>query len=573
MFRKLLLTVGSMSLAGVGTAQAQIYINNYHLLHRPPKESHSVAIDQRSVQTANYTTELNANFVIPFAAWRPMHVSIATNNLLPIWARTYIRPGESATPNPYQDTFDLSPRDQHLTTDGGTILCGVYSNTVQGQVIADGSFLLKLDAVGGVQWFRQYPRTETFNSVIEVPAAAGGVGGYIVCGADDVQPGAALEGLIVRTDAIGNVVWSRDVWAVKQGVQGDAEFNQVIPYATVQNQPWFALTGYANGRRLVTSGQLVDTDVLATLVDFNGNVVFTATYGQNQAQIPNGVVGTVEVGNSLVTMPNGGAQPDLFITGGVTGVCLQGCTGNAFEDILAMRLVPGGAVAFSSRYDIQGQADEGMYVRTNATRATIMADTITSYRAATGSLSEDVAMLRIDQNGNQWTQTEIFGGTRSDVAAQFYLVNPARPLHAVMLATTNSYNMPFPVPYLIERLPTILKRCQDNPAQHPRIDWPMPRLDSLWAQRDVPATFGELVAVTIDLGRQVICKKRLVGDMNNDGVVSVSDIGPFVLALTDPAAYLAQFGDDADLEAGDINGDGTLSVSDIGAFVDLLSAP
>lgn len=61
-----------------------------------------------------------------------------------------------------------------------------------------------------------------------------------------------------------------------------------------------------------------------------------------------------------------------------------------------------------------------------------------------------------------------------------------------------------------------------------------------------------------------------IGDMNCDGLVSVSDIGPFVLAVTDPAAYSAAF-PNCDIVNGDINGDGFVSVGDIGPFVALLA--
>lgn len=59
------------------------------------------------------------------------------------------------------------------------------------------------------------------------------------------------------------------------------------------------------------------------------------------------------------------------------------------------------------------------------------------------------------------------------------------------------------------------------------------------------------------------------GDMNCDGVVSVSDIGPFILALTDPAGYVKQF-PGCDLLNGDTNGDLQVSVGDIGGLVALL---
>lgn len=60
------------------------------------------------------------------------------------------------------------------------------------------------------------------------------------------------------------------------------------------------------------------------------------------------------------------------------------------------------------------------------------------------------------------------------------------------------------------------------------------------------------------------------GDMNCDGAVTVSDIGPFVLALTNSAGYMAQF-PNCNLQNADVNGDGAVTVSDIGPFVQLLT--
>jgi hypothetical protein len=69
---------------------------------------------------------------------------------------------------------------------------------------------------------------------------------------------------------------------------------------------------------------------------------------------------------------------------------------------------------------------------------------------------------------------------------------------------------------------------------------------------------------------QIKMGKALLGDMNCDGVISVSDIGPFVLAITDPAAYAAEF-PKCDINNADVNQDGTISVSDIGPFVSLVT--
>lgn len=62
----------------------------------------------------------------------------------------------------------------------------------------------------------------------------------------------------------------------------------------------------------------------------------------------------------------------------------------------------------------------------------------------------------------------------------------------------------------------------------------------------------------------------LLGDLNCDGLISVADIGPFVLLLTDPVGYAVQF-PACDPNRGDINGDGVVSVGDIGGFVALLT--
>ncbi|HPM22452.1 MAG TPA: trypsin-like peptidase domain-containing protein [Phycisphaerae bacterium] len=60
------------------------------------------------------------------------------------------------------------------------------------------------------------------------------------------------------------------------------------------------------------------------------------------------------------------------------------------------------------------------------------------------------------------------------------------------------------------------------------------------------------------------------GDLNCDGTVSFGDINPFVLLLSNEAAYVVQFPGCLRMN-GDVNGDGTVSFSDINPFVMLLS--
>jgi len=81
---------------------------------------------------------------------------------------------------------------------------------------------------------------------------------------------------------------------------------------------------------------------------------------------------------------------------------------------------------------------------------------------------------------------------------------------------------------------------------------------------------GRLIAATQGRGAWQIAV-AVPGDLDGDGQLNNADIAAFVLALTDRAAFAAQYpGVDADL-AGDLDGDGALSNGDIAEFVALLA--
>ncbi len=63
---------------------------------------------------------------------------------------------------------------------------------------------------------------------------------------------------------------------------------------------------------------------------------------------------------------------------------------------------------------------------------------------------------------------------------------------------------------------------------------------------------------------------HMVGDLNCDGQINFGDINPFVLAISDPAAWQIAY-PNCDLMNGDINQDGGFNFGDINPFVALLS--
>ncbi len=70
-------------------------------------------------------------------------------------------------------------------------------------------------------------------------------------------------------------------------------------------------------------------------------------------------------------------------------------------------------------------------------------------------------------------------------------------------------------------------------------------------------------------GFELVLRVALPADMNCDGLVDNGDIDAFVLALTDPAGYVATY-PDCSIENGDTNGDGSTDNGDIDSFVQCL---
>jgi hypothetical protein len=80
---------------------------------------------------------------------------------------------------------------------------------------------------------------------------------------------------------------------------------------------------------------------------------------------------------------------------------------------------------------------------------------------------------------------------------------------------------------------------------------------------------GQSIDLAFALATDSLCYCR--GDMNCDGKINFADINPFVLALSNPAAWKAAYPGCPVLN-GDINGDGVVNFGDINPFVALLSA-
>lgn len=64
----------------------------------------------------------------------------------------------------------------------------------------------------------------------------------------------------------------------------------------------------------------------------------------------------------------------------------------------------------------------------------------------------------------------------------------------------------------------------------------------------------------------------LIGDMNCDGFVNGGDVGPFVIAVTNPAGYAVRF-PNCNINKADVNDDGVVTGADTAEFLALLTGP
>ncbi len=116
-----------------------------------------------------------------------------------------------------------------------------------------------------------------------------------------------------------------------------------------------------------------------------------------------------------------------------------------------------------------------------------------------------------------------------------------------------------------------LYRSIDDGATWHRYGTNFPHAAVIDLRLEAPAPRRRLIAATQGRGawRAPVC---IPGDMNDDGLVDFDDISPFVLALSDPAAYQVLYPQLDPHLSGDMNGDGVIDFDDISGFVALLSA-
>ncbi len=276
----------------------------------------------------------------------------------------------------YGDSNDDIPYKVYPTSDGGYILCGVRGNN---PAILVDAFLVKTDASGNLEWSRAFGGSafDGFNSIIQTAD-----GGFLAVG---------------NTNSFGN--GSSDLYIVKMDSVGNSGCNQLSTNTSVSSLSFSVNSGgvFSTGGN---QNSLTYTDAFACIEE----IVLCGTSGpgytsSSQTKFQKYFDG-IEAVYVEQTTDNG-----YIITGGTATY------GAGANDRWLAKTTSSGNIQWAKTYGAAGN-DWSNTVRQTSDGGFILGGTTES----SGAGMEDVYMIKTDQNGSeQWSKT--YGGSNIDRSA------------------------------------------------------------------------------------------------------------------------------------------------------------
>ncbi len=255
------------------------------------------------------------------------------------------------------------------TNDGGFIAAG-YS-VVSGS--AKDVFVVKTDSLGNHVWSR------TFGGSSDEEAYALEVlpdGGCLIGCATSSYGAGSRDGWLIRINSTGNTVWTKTIGGLStDGIRG----------LQLTNDNYFIITGWtaSDGAGILGNAWLVKTDSL-------GNIIFNKNFGGNDADRGLSVQQTSD---------------DGYVLTGYTA-----STGAGLDDLFFIKTDAAGNQVWAKTLGGTGR-DYGNAVKQTPDGGYLLAGYTLSY----GAGGDDLWVIKTDSSGNlTWQKT--YGGIASDVA-------------------------------------------------------------------------------------------------------------------------------------------------------------
>ncbi|MBL7735439.1 MAG: hypothetical protein JNL51_08270, partial [Chitinophagaceae bacterium] len=176
-------------------------------------------------------------------------------------------------------------RDMVQTPDGGYLVLGETNSSdggvIQGYANTRDIWLLKLDAQGNLVWQKRYGGAglDIGNRIIALDD-----GNYLIAGSTSSQDGdiqnnhgsgGYTDGLLLRINPQGNVLWSR--------CYGGSKNEELFDLQVINNRIYAA--GYANSTDGDIPANQRNYDVWLLCIELNGNIAFSKVYGGAQNDV------------------------------------------------------------------------------------------------------------------------------------------------------------------------------------------------------------------------------------------------------------------------------------------------
>lgn len=311
-------------------------------------------------------------------------------------------------------------RSIYQTTDGGYIVAGTSGSYPSGN---SDVFLLKIDSVGAIQWFK-FPGGTDLQAGYSVQQTSDG--GFIVAGLTDAGDFGGYDVYLMKTDVNGDFLWSKTYggadWDFGYSVEETSDNGFIIGGTTYS---------FGKGEQMY----LVKTDA-------NGDTSWTKTYGGNGKERANCVAQTTDGGYVLTgyTSSYGAGEKDVYIlktdaVGDSVWAKTYGST-NDDEGTYIEQTIDGGLILSAIRTDPATERHFMNYIKTDAGgsqqwqqvfSAAVGDDVYVIHQRPDGGYSaagsagvgggmKDYFFVNLDGSGNPQGSVRTYGGSKNDIA-------------------------------------------------------------------------------------------------------------------------------------------------------------
>lgn len=254
--------------------------------------------------------------------------------------------GDTLWTNTYEGLYRSNARQILQTDDGGYIVCGSTSST---QLGPKDVFLFKTNEIGALLWSKNYGGTnEDFAYAISKSLN----GGYVLCGGTKSFGAGNYDVYIINTNDVGDTIWTKTIggggydagYSIFQketgniligGVSssfgsntfdllisnlnenGETIWTNTIDYFENEHGCYISQTSdnCISGCGYTSDLPVTNSDILIFKMDYEGDTIWTKTFGGNSYEVGYGIFETSDLGFIVTgyTQSYGAGNSDMYL--------------------------------------------------------------------------------------------------------------------------------------------------------------------------------------------------------------------------------------------------------------------